>query len=116
MLNGAFAAGQLATGRDVENHFTQRATRLAFVGFQLVKAVQRLFGGLDRLTHFPVVIAAFDVQLSQEADGFHRASIIQRIDSFLNDLLVLTLIQLALFTAANKQNALRQNVRHMVQQ
>ena len=48
MLNGAFAAGQLATGRHVKDHFTQRATRLAFVGLQLVEAVQRLFGGFNR--------------------------------------------------------------------
>ena len=71
MLNGAFAAGQLATGRHVKDHFTQRATRLAFVGLQLVEAVQRLFGGFNRLANFPVVVTAFDVQLGQEADGFH---------------------------------------------
>ncbi len=71
MLNGAFAAGQLATGRHVKDHFTQRATRLAFVGLQLIEAVQRLFGGFNGLANFPVVVAALDVQLGQEADGFH---------------------------------------------
>ena len=71
MLNGAFAAGEFTTGRDVEDHFTQRATRLAFVGLQLVEAVQRLFGGFNGLANFPVVVTAFDVQLGQEADRLH---------------------------------------------
>ncbi len=71
MLNGAFTAGQFATGWHVEDHFTQRATRLAFVGLQLIEAVQALFCRFDGLTHFPVGVTAFDVQLGQEADGFH---------------------------------------------
>ncbi|VGQ00413.1 hypothetical protein SB00610_04913 [Klebsiella quasipneumoniae subsp. similipneumoniae] len=71
VLNGAFAAGQLATGRHVKDHFTQRATRLAFVGLKLVEAVQRLFGGFNGLANFPVVVTALDVQLGQEADRLH---------------------------------------------
>ncbi|EFC54244.1 hypothetical protein ENTCAN_09232 [Enterobacter cancerogenus ATCC 35316] len=116
MLDSALAAGQLAAGRDVKDHFTQRATRLAFVGLQLIKAVEALFCGLDGLAYFPVGVAAFNVQFGQEANGFHRAGIIQRIYRFLNDLLILTLIQLAFFTAANQQNTFRQYVRNMVQQ
>ena len=71
VLDRTLTAGQLAAGRHVEDHFTQRATWLAFVGLQLVKAVQRFLCRLNGLTHFPVVIAPFDVQLSQKADGFH---------------------------------------------
>ena len=71
VLDSTLAAGQLTAGRYVEDHFTQRAARLAFVGLQLVKAVQRFLGRLNGLAHFPVVIASFDVQLSQKADGFH---------------------------------------------
>ena len=116
MLNGALAAGQFTAGRDVEHHFTQRATWLAFVGLQLIKTVEGLLCCLDSLTHFPVVVTAFNVQFGQEADGFHGAGIIQSIDGFLNDLLVLTLIKFTLFTTTNEKNSLRQNVRNMVQQ
>ncbi|MNS12619.1 hypothetical protein D3C72_441860 [compost metagenome] len=71
VLNGALAAGQLATGWDVKDHFTQRTTRFAFVGLQLIKTVEALFRGLNGLTHFPVGVATFHVQFGQEADGFH---------------------------------------------
>ena len=71
MLDRALAAGQLATGRHVEDHFTQRATRLAFSGLQLIEAVKRLFRRLNGLAHFPVGVAPFNVQFGQEADRFH---------------------------------------------
>ena len=71
VLDRTLTTGQLAAGRHVEDHFTQRATRLAFVGLQLVKAVQRFLCRLNGLAHFPVVITPFDVKLSQKADGFH---------------------------------------------
>jgi hypothetical protein len=71
VLDRALAAGQLAAGRDVKDHFAQRTTRLAFIGFQLIEAVEALFRGFDGLTHFPVGVAALDVQLGQEADGLH---------------------------------------------
>ena len=116
VLNGALAAGQLATGWHVKDHFTQRATRLAFGGLQLIKAVEALFCGFDGLAHLPVRVAALNVQLRQEADGFHRTSIIQCINGFLNNLLVLALIKLTFFTTANQQNTLGQDVRNMVQQ
>ena len=102
VLNGTFAAGQLPTSRHVEDHFTQRTTRLGFVGFQLIEAVEGLFCRLDRLAHFPVGITPLNVQFGQEADRLHRASIIQRIYRFLNNLLVLALVQLTLFAAANQ--------------
>ena len=116
VLNSALAAGQLATGWHVKDHFTQRTTRLAFIGLQLIEAVQALFCRFDCLTHFPVGVTPFNVQLRQEADGFHRTSIIQCINGFLNNLLVLALIKLTFFTTANQQNTLGQDVRNMVQQ
>jgi hypothetical protein len=61
-------------------------------------------------------IATFYVQLRQEADGFHRTSIVQCINGFLNNLLVLALIKLTFFTTANQKDALRENVRYMMQQ
>ena len=71
VLDRALTAGQLTAGRHVEHHFTQRTTRLALIRFKLVKAVERLFCCLDSLTHFPVIIATFNVQFSQETDRFH---------------------------------------------
>ena len=71
VLDGALAAGQLATGWHVKDHFTQRTTRLAFIGLQLIEAVQALFCRFDRLAHFPVGVTPLNVQLCQEADGFH---------------------------------------------
>ena len=71
VLNGALAAGQLATGWHVKDHFTQRTTRLAFIGLQLIEAVQALFCRFDCLTHFPVGVTPFNVQLGQEAYRFH---------------------------------------------
>ena len=116
VLDRALAAGQFTAGRHVEHHLTQRTTRLALVRFQLIETVERLFCRLDSLTHFPVVVTAFNVQFGQETDRFHRASIIQRINGFLNNLLVLTLIQLTFFAATNKEDAFRKHVWHMVQQ
>ncbi len=115
MLNGALAAGELTAGRHVEHHFAQRTARLHLVAFQLIEGVERLFGSFYRLTHFPVGIAAFHVQLGQEADRFHRAGVVEGIDGFLDHLLVLALIELALFAAADQQDALGENVGHMVQ-
>ena len=71
VLDRAFAAGQLATGWHVKDHFTQRTTRLAFISLQLIEAVQALFCRFNRLTHFPVGVTPFNVQFRQEADGFH---------------------------------------------
>ncbi|CAH0254474.1 hypothetical protein SRABI106_02682 [Rahnella aquatilis] len=105
MLNGALTAGQFTAGRHVEHHFTQRTARLGFVAFQLIESVKRLFGGFDRLTHFPVSITAFYVQLGEEANGFHRTGVVQGVNGFLDNLLVLALIQLAFFAAPNQQNA-----------
>ena len=116
VLDRALTAGQFTAGRHVEHHFTQRTTRFALIRFQLIETVERLFCCLDSLTHFPVVVTAFNVQFSQKADSFHRASIIQRINGFLNNLLVLTLIQLTFFAATNKEDAFRKHVWHMVQQ
>ncbi len=41
---------------------------------------------------------------------------IQRLDGFLNNLLVLTLIQLTFFAATDKENSLGKYIRNMVQQ
>ena len=71
VLDRALAAGQFTAGRHVEDHLTQRTTRLALVRFQLIETVERLFCRLDSLTHFPVVVAAFNVQFGQETDRFH---------------------------------------------
>ncbi|MNP38436.1 hypothetical protein D3C76_1319480 [compost metagenome] len=68
------------------------------------------------MAHFPVSIAAFDVQFGQEADGLHGTGVVKGIDGFLDHLLVLALIELALFATANQQDAFGENVRHMVQQ
>lgn len=56
------------------------------------------------------------MQFGQETDGFHRTSIIQSIYRFLNNLLILTFIKLALFAATNEEDSLGKNVRNMVQQ
>ena len=71
VLDRALTAGQFTAGRHVEHHFTQRTTRFALVRFQLIETVERLFCRLDSLTHFPVVVTAFNVQFSQKADRFH---------------------------------------------
>ena len=71
VLDRALAAGQFTAGRHVEDHLTQRATRFTLVRFQLIETVERLFCSLDSLTHFPVVVTAFNVQFSQKADRFH---------------------------------------------
>ncbi len=56
------------------------------------------------------------MQFGEEADRFHRTGVVQRIDGFLDNLLILTFIQLALFATANQQNALREYIGHMMQQ
>ncbi|MNV53252.1 hypothetical protein D3C71_1453900 [compost metagenome] len=116
MLDSAFTAGELTAGRHVEHHFAQRTARLHFIAFQLIEGVERFFCGFHRLAHLPVSVAAFHVQLGQEADRFHGAGIVKGIDGFLNHLFVLAFIELALFATANQQDAFGENVRHMVQQ
>lgn len=64
-------AGQFAASWHIEHHFTQRAAGFSFITFKLIEGVKRLFGGFYRLTHLPVSIAAFYMQLSQEAYRFH---------------------------------------------
>ncbi|VEC61085.1 Uncharacterised protein [Klebsiella aerogenes] len=71
MLNGAFAAGQLATGRHVKTILRSGRRGSLLLVFSWSKLYSVSFGGFNRLANFPVVVTAFDVQLGQEADGFH---------------------------------------------
>ncbi|CSB03714.1 Uncharacterised protein [Vibrio cholerae] len=76
MGNRAFTKIQFTASGHVEYQFTQWAADFWFYALELIKDVQTIFGGFNRLAHFPIGIATFDVQLGQEADCFHRASFI----------------------------------------
>ena len=69
-LDGAFAAGQLATECGTLKTILRKAGDAArFCWFSTDRSVQRLFGGLNGGANFPVVVTTFHVQFGQEADG-----------------------------------------------
>src|SRR5690606_8143314 len=105
--NRAFTKAQFTACRYVEHQFTQWTTGFRFHALELIKGVQTIFSRFDGLTNFPVSIAAFHVQFSQEANGFHRTCLVKCADGFLNDFFVLTFAQFALFTATDQQYTLR---------
>ena len=114
--DGALAYGQFPTRRHVEDQLAQRAARLGLVGLELIEAVEARLGGFHRLTHLPVGIPALDVQLGQEADGFHGPGLVQGGDGLVDDLLVLAFVEFPLLAATDQQYALAEHARYLMQQ
>ena len=107
---------QFAAPRHRKDHALERAAYFARLAFHVVEAVQRVVGADHGLLDVPGDVAFLDRNFGERDGRFHRAGVAQGLDGAGDGVAIGLFVEVALLAEAHQQDAVGQDVGHLVQQ